>query len=576
MAKKLATAIDIGADSVKVVQLEETSSGIKVVNFGMERYPRPDIDAEVSDDTIVSALRNVLSQANIKTKSAVISIPRALVTQKKLNFQTRTSALTEEEIDEMIALQAEVEIPFGANNAIYDHHNIQKSSEGMSAELVAARKETIARYLGILKSADLKVDAILPSTYAISAAALNQLAPNNMEANYEATTTAIEKHENTIMVIDIGAGYTDLCLLRSNRIAFSRSFPIGGDRLTKAYAKEQGLSFESAEEYKISHSNLEVDSPEAVPTYEWAERLLEELQRSIQAFGRDMLGAEKVDNIWMCGCEATIPGLDRYITDSLEIPAELWNPLAAFESNLPAEPPDKMKYAFAVSLGLGLNALTNQFSVNLLPAEETQRKEKAKQRIFTLSYAVAALILIVGISIGVNTWISSRNAHLEEINSRLQAVQTSSEQGRNLLIDDLVMTRMLSPRVSPLDILKELSENFPDRTKIALTTFTLDRTQKITLSVEANSYAEVSNLISKLGKSKLFTEVKSGQISTTEKQKGKPILQAQVVCKLSNNAAKYVRELKEKSALASKKFQSAPKEIQDEGVIKRTSMRNPE
>ncbi|HIE27435.1 TPA: type IV pilus assembly protein PilM [Candidatus Poribacteria bacterium] len=573
MAKKLATAIDIGADSVKVVQLEETSSGIKLVNFGIERYPRPDIDAEVSDDTIVSALRNVLSQANIKTKSAVISIPRALVTQKRLNFQTRTSALTEEEIDEMVALQAEVEIPFGANNAIYDHHNIQKSPEGMSAELVAARKETIARYLGILKSAGLQADAILPSTYAISAVALNQLASNNMEVNYEATATAIEKHEYTVMVIDIGAEYTDLCLLRSNRIAFSRSFPIGGDRLTKAYAKEQGLSYENAEEYKISNSNLEVDLSESVPTYEWAERLSEELQRSIQAFGRDMLGAEKVDNIWMCGCGATIPGLAQYITDSLEIPAELWNPLAAFESNLPAELPEKMKYTFAVSLGLGLNALTNKVSVNLLPAEEVQRKEKAKQRLFTLSYAAAALILIVGISVGANTWISSRNAHLEEINLRLQAVQKASEQAIDLLIDDLVMTKMLSPRVSPLDILKELSENFPDRTKVALTNFTLDRTQKITLNVEANSHAEISNLISKLGRSKLFTDITSGQISTTEKKKGKQILQAQVVCKLSNNAAKYVKELKE---LAAKKSQSAPKKIQDEGVIRRTSMRNPE
>jgi len=573
VAKKLATAIDIGADSVKVVQLEETSSGIKLVNFGIERYPRPDIDAEVSDDTIVSALRNVLSQANIKTKSAVISIPRALVTQKRLNFQTRTSALTEEEIDEMVALQAEVEIPFGANNAIYDHHNIQKSPEGMSAELVAARKETIARYLGILKSAGLQADAILPSTYAISAVALNQLASNNMEVNYEATATAIEKHEYTVMVIDIGAEYTDLCLLRSNRIAFSRSFPIGGDRLTKAYAKEQGLSYENAEEYKISNSNLEVDLSESVPTYEWAERLSEELQRSIQAFGRDMLGAEKVDNIWMCGCGATIPGLAQYITDSLEIPAELWNPLAAFESNLPAELPEKMKYTFAVSLGLGLNALTNKVSVNLLPAEEVQRKEKAKQRLFTLSYAAAALILIVGISVGANTWISSRNAHLEEINLRLQAVQKASEQAIDLLIDDLVMTKMLSPRVSPLDILKELSENFPDRTKVALTNFTLDRTQKITLNVEANSHAEISNLISKLGRSKLFTDITSGQISTTEKKKGKQILQAQVVCKLSNNAAKYVKELKE---LAAKKSQSAPKKIQDEGVIRRTSMRNPE
>jgi len=573
VAKKLATAIDIGTDSVKVVQLENTSSGIKIVNFGMARYPRADADAEVSDDVIVNALRNVLSQAKIKAKSVVISIPRILVTAKKLNFHTQTSALTDEEINEMVALQAEVEIPFGVGNAIYNHHNIQKSPEGMSAELVAARKETITWYMGILKSSDLQADAVLPSTYAVSALALNQLISDNVPATPEAVD---ERNGNTTMVIDIGGGYTDLCILRSNRIVFSRSFPIGGDLLTKTYAKERSLSFEEAEEYKISNASLESHASVATPAYEWASKLSGELQRSIQAFGRDMLGAERVDSIWMCGYGATIPGLDRYITDSLEIPTKLWNPLAAFELNLPEKPPENLKYSFAVSLGLALNTFTNRITVNLLPVEEAQRKEKAKQRFFTLSYAAVALILIVGIFVGVNSWISSRNIQLAEINAKLQNVQNSSEQNKNLLLDDLVMTTMLSPRISPLDVLKELSEQFPDRTKIALTNFTLDRTQKITINVEANSHTEISNLISKLGRSGLFTAVNAGQISTTEKQKDKQVLQAQITCKLADDATKYVQDLREKSAIASKKPEPAPKEFHDEGVIERTSMGNSE
>jgi Tfp pilus assembly protein PilN len=80
----------------------------------------------------------------------------------------------------------------------------------------------------------------------------------------------------------------------------------------------------------------------------------------------------------------------------------------------------------------------------------------------------------------------------------------------------------------------------------------LDRTQKITINVEANSHAEISDLISKLDRSGLFADVKSGQISTTEKQKGKQILQAQITCKLSDNAVKYTQDLREKFAVASK------------------------
>jgi len=573
VAKKLATAIDIGTSSVKVVQLENTSSGIRIVNFGMQSYPRPDADAEISDDTIVSTLGDVLSQAKIKPKYVAISIPRALVTARKLNFHTQTSNLTDEEISEMVALQAEAEIPFGAGNAIYNHHNVQKSPEGLSAELVAARKETIEQYMNLFKSADLQIDSILPSTYAISSLALTQLASNNVTPNHEASE---DRSENTTMVIDIGAEYTDMCILRGNRIVFSRSFPIGGDLLTKAYAQERELSFDEAEEYKISNASLERDSIAAAPTYEWASRLSEELQRSIQAFGRDMLGVETVDSIWMCGSGAIIPGLDQYITDRLNISTELWNPLATFEVDLPEEPPENLKYSASVSLGLALNTFTNSVTINLLPIEETQRKEKAKQRLFTLSYAAAALIMIVGISVGTNTWIRSRNAQLEEVNADLLRVQNTSQQNKRLLTDDLVMTKMLSPRVSPLDILKELSEQFPDRAKIALTNFTLDRTQKVTINVEANSHAEISDLISKLGRSELFTDVRSGQISTTEKQKDKQVLQAQVTCKLSDNATKYIKELRDKSAAASREPEFASEEFQDEGVIKRTSMRNSE
>jgi len=544
VAKKIATAIDISTDSVKVIQLKNTSTGIKIVNWGMGRYPRPDVGAKVSDETIVSTLRQVLSEAKINPKSLATSIPRALVTQKKVNIHTQTSTLTEEDINEVVALQAEVEIPFGASNAIYSHHNVQKSPEGMSAELVAARKETITRYMDIFKAADLQVDAMLPSTYAISAVALNQLVSNN------AAEVVSERNENTIMVIDIGAEYTDLCILCSNRTVFSRSFPIGGNLLTQIYAQEQGLLFEEAEEYKSSNASLSGDAPQAAPTYEWSERLARELQLSIKAFGHDMLGAETIDSIWMCGCGATISGLDQYLTDRLKIKTKLWNPLTEFESNLPEmktlnsqkESSGNLKYSFAVSLGLALNTFTNQITVNLLPIEEVQRKQKARRRIVTLSCAAAALILIVGISLGVNSWISSRNAQFEETSAKLQAVRKPSNQTKSILIDDLVMTKMLSPRISPLDVLQELSAKFPDRTQIALTNFTLDRNQKVILNVESNSHAEISNLISTLGKSGLFVEVKSRQISTTEKQKDKPILQAQVTCKLANNALKYLED----------------------------------
>ena len=540
MAKKQATAIDIGADSIKVARLEQTSSGIKIVNIGIGRYPRGE-DVEVSDDIIIKTLRDVFLQIKIRSKSVAFSSPRSLASAKRLSFQT--PSITDAELADMVELQAEVEIPFEASNAIYNHHNIQRTQDSVSAELVAVRKNDIERYMNIFREAGILPTMILPSTYATSVLALNQLADSETD--------------HTTMVVDIGARRTDLCILRGDRMAFSRSFPLGGDQLTQAYAGELSLSFQDAEERKISSASLEGETPEPL-VLQWAARLSEELQRSIQAFSRDMLGVEQIGNIWLCGASATIPGLVQYIADRLTIPASLWNPFSVFEVDASVELPEDLRYCFAVSLGLGTNVFTEHVGINLLPIEERQRKERAKQRIFTISYAAAAVMLIAGLAWGVINWKNTRNVQLESVSEKLADVRKDSERASTILIDELVMAKILSPRLSPLDILKELSEQFPDRTKVAFTNFSLDRTQKITLMVEANSQADLSELISKLDKSDLFEDVKSGVWSPREKGEKKEkrqIVQAQITCKLAKNAdnQKKKKLTEQSSAMASAK-----------------------
>ena len=58
---------------------------------------------------------------------------------------------------------------------------------------------------------------------------------------------------------------------------------------------------------------------------------------------------------------------------------------------------------------------------------------------------------------------------------------------------------------------------------------------KITFNIEAKSHQDVSQMISVLGQSGIFTNIRSGQVTSVERNK-KPIFQAQVTCKLSPDA----------------------------------------
>lgn len=61
------------------------------------------------------------------------------------------------------------------------------------------------------------------------------------------------------VVIDIGAGTTDACVLSDGRILGNRSFAFGGNTLTKRISYELSTAFEEAESIKLSYSDDNLD-----------------------------------------------------------------------------------------------------------------------------------------------------------------------------------------------------------------------------------------------------------------------------------------------------------------------------
>ena len=533
MAKNQIVSIDIGTSAIKLVQLEQTAAGIRLVHAGIAAYPYATSTTEIPSEIISETLQRLWRRVGGRSTSVVLSIPRLLVTSRRLT--NLPASATDDQLSNLVAMQAETELPFRLEGAIYDYHDVHRSEDGISVELIAARRETVQQQIDYLKPLGIAPKGVIPSTLATSV--LAGIANHADDSSSEMT-----------MVVDIGAGRTDLCLIDGNALRFSRSFPIGGNHLTHLYQQETGDNFEVAERRKIVNAALNPQLESSEPSHEWAEGLIAELQRSINGAKRELNINEDriVREIWLCGGGAQISGLTGYIADRLEVPVLLWDPFDAFkevwdEQRSDAESVEGFSDTLAVALGLGINALTSQASLDLLPSEEKVKLTQAQQRKRTLMAVAAGLVLLVGLGLGGLTQNRIHQAKIVALDGAIRNISQAESNAKRTLTKDLAIVNLLAPRVSPLDIVRELSVRFADRTKVAWTTLNITKLDdlakaRITFNIEAESHQDVSQTISIMAQSGVFTNIKSGQVTSVERDK-KPIFQAQITCNLAKDAS---------------------------------------
>jgi type IV pilus assembly protein PilM len=554
MAKNQITTIDIGTNSVKVLQLELTQTGITIVNSGVGSYPRQSAADRISDEVVMDTLSQLMRDRVIKTKPVAVSVPRHFVTVKGL-AGLPTSA-TDEDIDKMVPIQVEPELPFAIADAVYSAYNLQRSPEGVSLEVVATKRSSIERYVDIAEETGLKLKAIIPSSFATYALVFDQLKSHLAG--------------RTVVVADIGAGVTDICVIQHGRLAFSRSFTFGGNSLTEQFESEYGLSFAMAEERKIGEATLQgsgirrqgtgtsltpdenslTPGTEDTPTRQWAENLVKQIVRSLRAFAGEETIDGLADNLWLCGGSSLVSGLDDYLAGRLGIEVSVWNPVQGIEHG-PQDAgilsSESISRGLSVALGLGIIGMAGEertptVNANLLPKEIKEREERARRKIMASVAAVLAVLILAGAGLGFSNWRRDRRALYEAVADRLKTLEQKEEMrsARAALENSILMRRMMTPYVAPLEVLRVMSEKLPDRKKIALTNLSIDKKGKVTMAVEANSHGDVSEMIQILSELelsdevKLFDEVKHGVISRLTKEK-RQIFQVQIACALNKD-----------------------------------------
>jgi type IV pilus assembly protein PilM len=342
---KAVVGLDIGSSAVKAVELKPAGKGFKVVAFAIEPVP-PDsiVDGAIIDGAAVAdAIRRVFENKAFKTKEVAASLSGNAVIVKKINLPV----MTEAELAESIYWEAEQYIPFDIQDVNLDYQILDAGtgpdSKGtMDVLLVAAKKEKIADYTGVISQA-----GRVPVIVDVDAFALQ----NAYEVNYGLAPDAV------IVLLNAGASAININILTGDQSTFTRDISIGGNSYTEAVQKELNLPFESAEMLKRGQVVEGVNPEDVLPVlHAVTETVLLEIQKTFDFF-KATAASDRIDRIVLSGGASRVDGFEAALTERFNTAVEVFDPFKkiAFDpQKLGVSDPNGLNATAAVAVGLAL------------------------------------------------------------------------------------------------------------------------------------------------------------------------------------------------------------------------------
>ncbi len=346
--KREAVAFDIGSNSIKLAQMNQTKKGWELIKIGMaELPPEAIVDGSIIDSmTVTNTLRELVKEHGVKVKDAASSLTGHSVIIKKVSFP----AMTEDELAESIQWEAEQYIPFPITDVNIDFQILGADPEGrgqMDVMLVAVKKDVINDYTNVIKEAGLNPVVIDVDSFALE---------NMMEINYPVTPG-----ENIAMV-NIGATITSISVLFGGLTIFTRSIPMGGNQFTEEIQRQLNVSFKDAEELKTGKKEASADAVEALPSAveTISTNLTFEIKRSLDFFLGGNQGAY-VNKIYLSGGGSKVAGLQNLMQEKTSIPVEAANPFKNIEIGTKEIDEERLK-EIAPFFGVAVGLATRRFA----------------------------------------------------------------------------------------------------------------------------------------------------------------------------------------------------------------------
>lgn len=553
--------IDLGASSVKVAQVERTSTGVNVTKLGY---------AALGEGADVAAIvRQLIKQAGCSAKHAVFSLYGHQVFLRELSIP-RSS---DDRVRRIVIYEAKQQVPFPFDEASMDY---QVFDTGDPAELRvllgAVKKTTVNEVMKVAERCGLTPVGVTVSSVAlfnfyalegttlegfyreqagpkapasgnIGAAAAKKSAggflggllgkkkKNKGAAAAAAVLDADENapaedfdalmNEKVVCYANIGASSVDIVIARFGkelrRLGFPRSIPEGTNMINKLLLSKFGITPEQAETAKCSEGmvlcagddgstaesegkNIEV----CQLMTKWAERLSINLRKTCDYYMAQPDGAP-IDEVVISGGGSALLNFTQYLEEKLGLPVSVKTEL---EGNTIQSKLSEPVSSFVEAVGLALDGLNlGRVTIDFLPGDLQSLRDFSRHKI-EAGIVVATLCVVLAISANVGTsqtqarrlWLQRESSNIVSIREVKQQLD-SAKEGRERVAKALgSVVGGLQDRLYWMDFIAFLTNATPS--DVNITGMEMFSDGRVILTYETSSLESRSNFETTLSKAK--------------------------------------------------------------------------
>ncbi len=308
--------LDVGSSYVKAVQLRQDEEGYSLITAGCTEITQYGGDDRAKISNTISAIRQCIKSAQIKTKYAVCGIRGPNVALRRFRFP----AMEAEEIDKAVLSEAEQACPFEQGQFIVDYQLFNNSSGSMSGSGNSQDSEI----RGMLAAATM--DFVGHKSQLVKAASLNCVLMDVDGLALLNCFSECERPEGTdaTAVICVGSKFTNFAILSGDGIPFVRDISHAADEIINTVANKHNVSSQVVRDILNGSSDKKI--AEFKGSMESAcERLTGDIAQTLRYYIAQE--GQGVGRIFVCGGFARAKGFIELLNRQLPTEAVLWNPL---------------------------------------------------------------------------------------------------------------------------------------------------------------------------------------------------------------------------------------------------------
>ncbi len=317
-SRKHIVGLDVGHRWIRVADVHPSGNGWHISRCGKIETPPDSVKEGVVVDpaSVGSEIRQLLRDMHISPSSAAMAVGGGTVMVRVV----RMPQMSETTLRKSIRFEAGRYVPTSVDDSYIEFEIIEAADENqMDVLMVAAPKDVVDSRTHACELAGLECAAVDVETFS----AYRTLIESNPDSEWQ---------NQTVALLDIGGGKTNLSVIRGGVFVMTRSLPQGGQLLTEALMQYFKLSEEEAEQGKaqldlrllINDSGPQENPPLRV-VQPHVDDLVREVRRSLNYYQSQLAEGEhskNVDAVLITGGGAKLAGLDEYMEHKLKLPTK--------------------------------------------------------------------------------------------------------------------------------------------------------------------------------------------------------------------------------------------------------------